>query len=117
MKILVKVTKEILWKSKMCMLDQSVYTNCAVSLAIREIIPMASVRRQYIDMDHYKIRLPEIASSFIDEFDSLVDSPSRRVLMTPISFEIDVPNEVIESIGISQVYKILSESKTLEHVN
>ena len=37
--------------------------------------------------------------------------------MNTIQFEIDVPDDLINQIGINEVYKILSESKTLEHVN
>jgi len=134
MKIKIKVTRDILVKSAHCLKDAGF--NCPISLAVREIFPNAWVTPETIlpnaseelvkqarvsitSIDElYKgktISLPLIASKFIIKFDD--SNPTERVLMEPISFDIDVPNEVIEEIGISSVYKILSESKTLELVN
>lgn len=39
-----------------------------------------------------------------------------RENMSERSFEIDVPDEIIDHIGIDQVYKILSESETLQYI-
>lgn len=138
MKILIKVTKEILEKSSRCI--QETGFNCAIALAVREIFPNSWTRSAFIhilDMNQlndtkikepkksfgnlideftlFMIQLPEEAQIFIDEFDS--NGIKERLEMEPISFEIDVPDELINEIGISQVFKILSESKTLEHVN
>jgi len=140
MKILIKVTREILEKSANCRSSKELGLNCAISLAVREIFPNAFTTREfilpnypkslyealfntyrythlYID-DVYpfaKISLPEKAIEFIEEFD--LNDIEYRKNMNPISFEVDVPHEVIHSIGISDIYKILSESKTLELVN
>jgi hypothetical protein len=131
MKILIKITKDILLKSSQC--SEKVGFNCAVSLAIREIFPKAWIMTNYIlvnerelvtcyanivdyfNSEELKIKLPKEATNFINSFD--LKSEEERIEMNPISFEIDVPNEVIEEIGINEIYKILSESKTLELVN
>ena len=54
------------------------------------------------------------AAKFVAQFDG--STPEERVLLPEFSFEIDVPSEVIEKIGIGEVYRVLSESKTLELV-
>lgn len=139
MKILIKVTKEILARSAMC--NSNTGMNCAIVCAINDLIPNCWVAKEqlYVYEDestfilflHMRdmcmnsgvnevkpkliIDLPEKAIDFIDIFD--YSTPEYRKAMQPISFEIDVPNELIEKIGIGEVYKVLSESKTLEHVN
>ncbi|MDW0189351.1 MAG: hypothetical protein QOA70_06840 [Nitrososphaeraceae archaeon] len=131
MKILVKVTRDVLERSKMCGIDKDEWImipyNCAVSLAIIELFPSACTETLYCyllgendsstnnenSMD--AVVLPSYVSDFIVEFDGL--TPDERVLMSPFSFEIEVPEYVIQKIGIGQIYKVLSESSTLEHVN
>lgn len=122
MRILVKVTKDVLERSKMCGIEKMqlcVPTNCAIAVALRDIFPYATIRRTYanlIDGDYRtNVMLPDCAVSFIDDFDSL--TPQDRVNMQPFSFELEVPEYVIEKIGIGEIMKVLSESKTLEHIN
>lgn len=120
MKILIKVTKEILHHSAMCGHDGKMRsTNCAIALAVRELFPSASIGNPNYSLNgkdgfdnNY---LPPKAVAFITRFDST--SPSERRWMKPFSFELDVPNSVIDQIGISEAYRILSESKTLELVS
>lgn len=120
MKILIKVTKDVLERSKMCSVDGLgiANKNCAIAVAIRDLFPHANVAQYSCTLDELdintKIVLPRDVSDFIESFDS--SSPSKRVLMTPFSFEIEVPEYVISKIGIGQVYKVLSESRTLELV-
>ena len=119
MKILIKVTKEILERSAMCgVRDWGRSTTCAVAVAVRDLFPAARIGYPSISFDdglsyYDKIMTPEMAS-FIGRFDD--STPEERRAMSPISFEIDVPSEVIEKIGLQEVYKILSESRTLELV-
>lgn len=131
MKILIRVTKAILKKSMMCGQDGvegSVAENCAIALAAQEFFPMCVV--SYDDdiegtptIFHYpnagptsiKMPLPKEAFRFMSNFDN--SSPEERLLMPEHSFEITVPRSIIDEIGIGQVYKILSESKTLELVH
>ncbi len=131
MKVLIKVTKSVLEKSKMCGKigdDDYLGFNCAIALAIRDILPNAWVGCQQIDPNldsmirsendiHSNgirniLPLPEKAIEFIKKFDSI--STKERVRMEPISFEIDFPDELVEKIGIDEVKEILNNSKTLE---
>jgi hypothetical protein len=109
MKMLIKVTKDVLRNTCLCKSNPS--ENCAIAYAI--------VRVSYIEFyeDTSISALPIEAGTFILIFDELSCSPKDRMEMPEIQFEIDVPNSVIERIGLSQIYKVLSESKTLEHVN
>lgn len=129
MKITIHVTKEVLEKTRDCKSDMKTIFNCAISYAVRQMFPYAAVHRDSIFFDtsdllpdlcgfgnlkrtnHDFAILPIEAQEFIDEFDE--SSPEDRLEMQPISFDIDVPASVIEKIGLSEVYRILSESKTL----
>lgn len=116
MRILVKVTKDVLERSKMC--DKYPHYNCAISVALRDLfLYKASFGRIIINFHYDKLSstpLPQSATNFIDMFDK--STPEQRVNMTPFSFELEVPEYVIEKIGISTIYKVLSESSTLQMV-
>lgn len=140
MKIRIHVTKEVLEQSAMCkgefpksqkQFEQKIGVgfNCAISVAIIQLFPYAFVGMDSVIFDPRLERdcfenasitgdivsvLPEEACDFIGDFDA--NTPERRARMNPISFDIDVPDSVIEQIGIEEVNKILSESKTLEAV-
>lgn len=96
-----------------------VVTNCAFAVALREFFPDVRVYVPRIqafgpfDYEH-TIEMTADIAWFIRCFD--VASPAQRLNMREESFIVDVPDSIIEKIGISQVYKILSESKTLEYV-
>ena len=122
MKILIKVTRDVLERSKMCGFTTGLITeNCMLALAFRDLFSDACV---YIDEVYLlggigwsakdRIILPQIAVKNRDQFDSI--QPHQRVLMSPFSFEIEVPEYVISKIGIGEIYRVLSESKTLELV-
>lgn len=116
-KLRITVTKEILERSKNC----SVYvelstTNCAIACAVRDVFPSANVWANHINPfpGHQKnklIPLPKIAQDFIDAFDDA--TPEERVMMKPISFEIEVPDEVIEKINIDELKPLLENHPTL----
>lgn len=135
MKIKIKITKEILETSKMCGVvnKDEVPTNCAFALAVREIFPKAEVRAHFIlpfgwtgvnqdqnlrdaVKNNVVILLAATARAYIRVFDMLRGMPEKRVDLPTLSFEIDVPSCIIDKIGIDEVYKVLSESKTLELV-
>lgn len=140
MKILIKITKEVLERSMFCGIDpqtginmsslqSDTGRNCAIGNAICDLFQNAWVSNESVwifdkvpdysmavsRLSRIKILLPRIATNFIYAFDH--KSPEGRVDMQPFSFEIDVPKEVIEMIGIGEVYKVLSESRTLELVH
>ena len=138
MKITVKITKEILRESANCQVSafahlHKVGQNCAIGLAIFQLfgdmswVYKRSIGIFYSGMRYIKtefasitadadveINLPYDATAFIDHFDSC--TPEQRLLISPFSFEIEVPEQLIQKIGIGEVYRILSESKTLELV-
>lgn len=117
MKIKIHVTKEILEKTKRCNFK---IDTCAISEAVRDIFPQAYVVYStmypfpisYQDVGDESINMPHEAVQFQRYFDTR-KSDDERAAINPISFEIDVPDSVIEKIGIDQVHAILKESKTL----
>lgn len=137
MKVTIKVTKEIIEKAMMCGVQYhmkkivesgldipSVAENCAIALAVREVFPKAAVLED-TEKSHHMIRyccsdqntiivLPKQASKFIRDFDRKSVDPTSRLMMEPLSFEVEVPEELINEIGIGEIYKVLSESRTLE---
>lgn len=132
MEIKINITPEILKESMFCNIDNNVGTNCAIGRAICNLFgqhawvnngsifiykdkPVFDGRGLKIHMGKIaRIGFPNRISKFIKQFD--MSSPEQREKMSPTSFKIKVPNEVIDLIGIGQVYKELSESKTLELV-
>jgi hypothetical protein len=117
MKIKIKVTKEILSESRFCKAPSAeTATSCAIALAVREIFPQAVVWRNCIWAfgQQGRIPLPMSATEFISEFD--FSTPERRANMDEMIFEVEVPTDVIDAIGLSEVHRILKESKTLELV-
>lgn len=123
MKVLVKITEEIIQKSLFCgtSLCADPSRGCAIALAIREILPNARVGSDGIFADGGAfgpiVGLPLKAIRFIHVFDSLRSTPHLRLDMELIEFDINIPDKIISEIGISEVYKILSESKTLQHTD
>jgi len=128
MKIQINITKDILKRSMMCGTNplQKVTSNCAIALAVRDIFKFAQVSKDNIyfykeDNDNHSnyisgCSLPESARVFIEKFDYLFNNPEKRLKLPEFSFEIEIPNAVIEQMNLSEVYKILSESETMELV-
>lgn len=122
MKIEIKITKEVLRRSMWCGVDNSKprSQSCAIAVAIRDIFPSACVGFPDIALQgRYKprcVKLPNEALSFIRDFDMLVNVPEKRLNFPEFSFEIDVPDEVIERIGIEEAKAILERSETLNLV-
>jgi hypothetical protein len=132
MKIKIKITKDVLRRSMICVGDEM--QNCMVAVAIYDLFPEASVYQFAICFtesacDYYErncfsegkkfnneelVKLPFSVTEQIKKFDELFSAPEKRLLLPEFSFEIEVPSSVIDKIGISQAYKVLSESKTLE---
>jgi hypothetical protein len=116
----ITVTKEILEKSKMCgtKLGILMSENCAIAIAVRDIFPDACVGNPQILLGVLPfdvVNLPIDAIKFIERFD--VSSPQDRVNMEPISFEIEIPDEVIAKINIDELRPLLINHPTLELVN
>lgn len=125
MRLKIKVTKEILRKSYCCpsLADLDPYddegrsylrNNCAIAHAVKELFPQAVVHvysMQFMPKTD-GIRLPSNMSAYINHFDKL--SHEERLNMPEAEFEVDVPDQVINKIDISQVIEIISRSLTLE---
>jgi hypothetical protein len=120
MKLRIKVTKDILEKSKMCGGESSnrIGENCAIALAVRDIFPNAYVDSRKIHALGYCedfeaiIYLPQEARDFIDEFDG--STAEGRVKLDPIDFEIELTSTIISKINIDQAKEAIKNSKTLE---
>lgn len=124
-KLKIKVTREILERTKNCRSNDLV-TNCAIAEAARDIFPDASLCDEYIHTifyndrrdshaSKYSIRLPKKARDFITAFDF---SPAEyRATMSPIEFEISIPDAVIDRINIDELRPLLTNHPTLELVN
>ncbi len=118
MKLQINITKDILKRSMMCGVYScdDVSDNCAIALAVKDLFSKATVG---ISMIHYndgngRSDLPNVAKKFISTFDRLSGSPKERLDLPEFSFEIEVPNEVIDQIGLEQVYSILENHKSMQ---
>lgn len=127
-KLEILITQDILNRSANCI--SNVGQNCAIGLAIFEIFGHRSNVDSHeiviLNQNLYEgdlilksklmaqIPLPNKAQEFIDEFDKSL--PHQRKLMTPFSFEIEIPENVIEMINIDEIYKVLETSTCLKLV-
>lgn len=122
-KLRITVTKEILEKAKHCANDDNVGFNCAVSLAVRDIFPKAWCYQGSIvfnesdrgNMFMKYARFPESVFRWIARFDNA--KPEQRTQMDPISFEIEIPDEVIATINIDELKPLLENHPTLAIVS
>lgn len=141
MKLEIHITKEVLEKSAMCGFypgtrqteGNNVSENCAVAIAVRDIFPDAAIGPETIHTFgtncpyNMKIEMPLEARAMIMQFDNFRNSTDHRYnkedaiagrkAMEPMSFVVDVPDVVIDKIGINEVHEAVKKSKTLELVN
>lgn len=126
-KLKIKITKEILRETRGCSNETcAVQTNCAVAVAIRDILPEASVDGEFINVrignwrdetiEYIKILLPPKAQSFIVQFDKLAKYPNERENIPELEFEVNIPNKLIETINIEEVKQLLVNHPNLELV-
>jgi hypothetical protein len=118
-KLKITVTKEVLEKSKNCGKGdyREVITNCAVALAVRDIFPRASVVGPFLRFEVGKddrAYLPKRVGRYIKKFDDT--KPEHRPYLPEISFEIEIPDEIIEKINIEELRPLLTNHPTLELV-
>lgn len=121
MKIKIHITKDILKKSMWCGTTNEtscVLENCAIALAVRDIFPNAQVSSLYLVFNKLdkenraKVELLPFTRAYIKLFDNTI--PGNRIHLPEYSFEIEVPEEIIDSIGIDEAKRILEKSETLE---
>lgn len=129
MKTTIHITEEIIQRSKYCNSNglaelTMVGQNCAIGLAIFDLFGNKSwVADNTIEIhpkgfqlrtspnDLIIIPLPLRAQMFVASFD--VCTPEQRDNLNPISFDIELPDEVVNLIGIEEITKILTTSNTL----
>jgi hypothetical protein len=115
LKIKIHITKDVLKRSAMCGINTgAINENCAIAIAVKDLFPQAKVYRHNIGYfgEKYNHRLPEHGQGrFINKFDSL--TPSARIAAPEFSFELEVPEYVINSIGIQEALDIIEKSETL----
>lgn len=120
-KLRITVTKEILEKTKMCGIGVNSYppSNCAVSVAIKDFFPDAMVYGggqlaffgEHFEQESKLLFLPDEAADWILNFD--LASPQDRPNLPEISFEINVPDWVIERINIDEIRPLLQNHPNL----
>lgn len=116
----IKVTKEILERSKYCGFGAGpANENCAIALAVRDIFPLARIGSHFIDFfPHINgipgFVLPEMVFEYISTFDKT--DPRIRPSLPEIEFTIDIPDAVIEQISIDEIRPLLINHPTLELV-
>lgn len=118
----ISITKEIIEHCKYCGAENNkdeLSRNCAVAFALKDIFPDVYVTNYYIspfgidteERKNIKITMPGIAQQFIKLFDGFQLMPKLRLLLPEFEFVIDIPDEVIEQINISEIKDFISESK------
>ena len=118
MKIKIKVTKDVLKRAMWCGttdMHEPMSQNCAISKALNDVFGKVSVSKSRIILladrkEAHTIDTPMSAARFIDEFDAL--TPIERLEMPELTFEVELPESVIDQINISDIHK----SETLEVV-
>lgn len=142
-KLEISITKDILELTKNCSgeglpIKHRIGQNCAIGKAIFDIfpnswtcdneifinrMPVYFTEKGYMAENRSSpswystsipIALPSEAREFIEEFDE--STPEERVEMQPFSFEIEIPDEVIEMINIDEVKEVLKEHHCLKLV-
>ena len=118
----IKVTKDILEKSKTCgTIEPNGFKghSCAIALAVRDIFPTANIGFHEVwplwngyNYTGATIRLPNIVSEYIKVFDRT--PTAERPMLPEIEFEIEIPDSVIEKINIEELKPLLENHPTLE---
>lgn len=125
-KLRIDITKDLLNRAKDCKatLPGGFSKNCAIALGIIDVLPDACVneldginfvkKEEGHEVYYAHSGLPIEAQDFIDSFDSL--PPEERVKMEPFSFEIEVPDEVVNRISLDELKESLINHPTLSLV-
>ena len=125
-KLKIRVTKDILERSKYC---GSHTEHCAVAQAVRDIFPKACVCHTHIfpfsipfsgspnDIimnlgERNVIILPTAARDYILSFDRC--SVEGRVNLPEFEFEVEISDQIIEKINIEELKPLLQNHPTLE---
>lgn len=119
----INITKEILASSKNCGINdetETVGTNCAIAIAVKDIFPEVFVTDHHIfplgiketdSTADLRILMPKIAQDFVKIFDALKGMHKLRLLLPEFEFEILIPDEFISQINIEDVKAIASNNR------
>lgn len=125
----INVTKQNILDAKHCDLtgSEGIGQNCAIAKAVLSIFPNVTVGSEQIyfweerfqlesRMNELKASsiLPSEAKRFINNFDH--SSVRQREVMSPISFEIDIPDIIIDEISIDELTEALKGYPSMELV-
>lgn len=118
-KLKIHITKDVLRRSMYChpRMDGDVGKNCAIALAVRDIFPKAHITDSTLLFNNTfdeEIGLNSDTIKFISDFDDLCNAPEQRLELPEFSFEIEIPDSVINAIGIDEAKQIIEKSQTLE---
>jgi hypothetical protein len=106
--------------------QSGIVNNCAIALAIWDVIPFISVDFCTIDFYTPKEYLSEVgrpyatthlceeAQALINRFDN--STPEGRRNMEPLSFELDIPDSVVENVSIEEITRLIEKCPTVELV-
>lgn len=109
----INVTKDSIEKAIFCSKEINFSkTSCAIAHAVRDIFPTAIIYFNHIELDGKRIALPTIASEFIEVFDRI--EPNQRIKLKPISFQVSMPDEIIDKLNIDDLKQQLKNHPTLE---
>lgn len=144
MKIQINITKEVLFMTRYCghvpvagekffqnnhcdyIIGNrlSLNNNCAITYAVQKLFPYAATSPVaiYFFKNHPELYrnfycyafIPLYVSEFIKKFDYA--TTEERLRMQPFSFQIKIPEKVIDLIGINEIHKELKESSTMDLV-
>lgn len=107
MKLKINVTQDDIDKG-----NRGNSNSCPIARVVRGILPMARVNVRYINSIGMgaDIALPSEATQFIVSFDN-------HYPVAPLEFEVDIPENVIDSVGnMDEVRQLLAKSPHLELV-
>lgn len=106
-----------------CANDQfSIGRNCAIAIALQDILPDAYVTNHYIFpfgiwdelKKDIKIPLPVVAQQFIKLFDGFYLIPHLRLLLPEFEFMIDIPQEVVDEINIDEIQELIKNKNVIQ---
>jgi hypothetical protein len=122
MKLKIKITKSVIDRSLNCGTDgRSISQSCGIAVAIRDLFPKAAIWGEdwtsNTSLSCQFIKSTEDMKDFVIEFDSYLGDVQKLYSLVGKEFEIDIPDEIIDEIGISQATQIINTSESLELVS
>lgn len=128
MKLRINITKDNLLRSSNCS-TENIGQNCAIGLAIFDLFGESSwvaddhiaimrggkpFAKQLIESSYHLIRLSIEVRIFISSFDKA--TPEKRINMCPLSFDIELPEELVKSITLPNIESVINRTPSLDFV-